>query len=66
MARGWTEKILDKYRAPIRRLKDSRRKVVVAGLLPGYDGGSVVLSRTLVICSRVKGICRTEGDYMNL
>lgn len=41
--KGRSEEILGKYRMLIRKLKESRRKVVVVGLIPGYDGGSVTL-----------------------
>lgn len=42
---------------------DSGWRVVVAGLLPRYHVGSVVLSRMSGMCSRVVGVCRTEEIY---
>lgn len=60
MVRAKLEEMVKNYRALIRMLKDSRRKVVVAGLLPRDDVGSDVISRMLCVYTGVEGICKTK------
>ena len=61
IASGRSEEILRKYRDLIRKFKDSRRKLVICGLLPRFDVGPVILSRMIGVNVRLEGLCRKEG-----
>ena len=58
---GRSEEIMMKYKALIRKLKDSRRQSVICGLIPRYDVNPLTLSRMIGINTRVQDICQKEG-----
>ena len=58
---GRSEETFRRYRNLVEKLRDSRRRSVVCGLLPRYDVGSLILSRMLGLNTRVQDLCRKEG-----
>ena len=58
---GRSEEIMKKYSALVSKLRDSRRRSVVCGLIPRYDVNSLMLSRMLGINARVEDLCKREG-----
>ena len=57
---GGSREIMEKYKALVSRLRDSRRWSVICGLIPTYDVNSVMLSRMLGINSRVQDLCKRK------
>ena len=58
---GRSEDIVQKYKALINKLRESRRRSVICGLIPRYDVDTLTLSRMLGINSRLQDLCRKEG-----
>ena len=54
------EKVYDKYKTMIRKIKDSRRRSVVCGLISRNDVGPLVFSRMLRINTRLEKLCSME------
>lgn len=61
VVKGRSEEVVDKYRKFVGKLRDSRRRSVVCGLLPRHDVNSLILSRMLGINERVRDLCSREG-----
>ena len=67
IASGRSEEVVSKYKTMITKLRNSRKRSVVCGLIPRYDVDSLVLSRMLGINTRVEDLCRREGVmYVNV
>lgn len=63
---GRSEEILDKYKTLIGKFRESRRKLIISGLLPRYDASSLTLSRMLGINSRLEALCRQEENVFSI
>ena len=61
VVRGGSEGVLRKYKEMVRKLRDSRRRSVVCGLIPRFDANPSTLSRMLGINARLEDLCRKEG-----
>ena len=62
VVKGRSEVVYDKYKAMIRKIKDSCRRSVVCGLIPStrYDVGPLVLNRMLGINTRLEKLYSKE------
>ena len=56
-----SEEVYEKYKAMIRKIKNSRRRSLVSGLIPRYDVGPLVLSRMLGKNTRLEKLRSKEN-----
>ena len=57
-----SEKILSDYRSLLQRLQNSRKPVIVTGILPRLSGvGNEWYSRAISLNSSVKSLCKDMG-----
>ena len=62
-----SKEVYEKYKVMIRKIRDSRRRSVVCGLIPRYDIGPFVLSKMLGINTRLKKLCmRQDVMYIDV
>ena len=62
-----SEEVKENYRNLIEKMKRSRRKCVISGVLPIFRGNDVWLSRAIGVNERVKDMCHRAGiEYLDL
>ena len=61
-----SEEMYEKYKAMIRKIKDSRRRSVVCGLILRCDVGPLVLGRILGINTRLEKLCSKDVMYVDV